>query len=210
LPTGNPVDIVFIPSIGEIEMSIVDAANPLCFIKAEALGFSGIEEPLDQKVLDSLDKIELIRGTAAKMIGMVDSAEKARMATPSIPMLVYVSKSVDYTSFTDGRRIQARDIDFVARNFYMQEMHKTYAGTGTVCTGIAALVDGTVVNQVVSSRVAETKLVRIGHPSGVISIEVDVIKKADGFQVKKAAFGRTSRRLMEGYVYVPESLFGAA
>jgi 2-methylaconitate cis-trans-isomerase PrpF len=89
----------------------------------------------------------------------------------------------------------------------MQEMHKTYPGTGTVCTGAAAMIEGTLVNRVCSSRAKQTKTVRIGHPSGTISIEVDVEKTAEGFRLKKAAFGRTSRRIMEGFVYVPESLF---
>jgi len=86
-------------------------------------------------------------------------------------------------------------------------MHKTYAGTGTVCTGAAALIEGTLVNRVCSPEAIKTGTVRIGHPSGVISIEVDVEKTAEGFHLKKAAFGRTSRRIMEGFVYVPESLF---
>ncbi len=207
LPTGNPTDAVSIPSIGTIEMSIVDAGNPLCFIKPEVLNFSGIEGPLDQKVIDSLGKIELIRGTAAKMIGLVDDSTQARIKTPAIPMLVFVSKPAPYTSFTDGHRIESGEIDFVARLFYMQEMHKTYAGTGTVCTGAAAMIEGTLVNQVTSPKAKETGMVRIGHPDGVIPIEVEVKKTADGFHLKKAAFGRTSRRIMEGFVYVPESLF---
>ncbi len=207
LPTGNPTDAVSIPSIGTIEMSIVDAGNPLCFIRPEVLGFSGIEGPLDQKVIDSLDKIELIRGTAAKMIGLADDAAKARIKTPAIPMLVFVSKPAPYTSFTDGHRIESGEIDFVARLFYMQEMHKTYAGTGTVCTGAAAMIGGTLVNQVTSPKAKEAGLVRIGHPGGVIPIEVEVEKRADGFHLKKAAFGRTSRRIMEGFVYVPETFF---
>jgi 2-methylaconitate cis-trans-isomerase PrpF len=207
LPTGNPTDVVSIPSIGEIEISIVDAGNPLCFIKPDALKFSGIEGPLDQKIFDSLDQIELIRGTAAKMMGMVDKAIDARIETPAMPMIAIVSKPVDYTSFTDGRRISASDIDLVSRMFYMQEMHKTYAGTGTVCTGTAAMIEGTLVYRVTPPRARETHMVRIGHPSGVISIEVDVEKTTDGFQLIKAAFGRTSRRLMDGLVYVPASLF---
>jgi 2-methylaconitate cis-trans-isomerase PrpF len=89
----------------------------------------------------------------------------------------------------------------------MQEMHKTYAGTGTVCTGAAAMIEGTLVNQVTSLKAKETGLVRIGHPGGVIPIEVEVEKRADGFHLKKAAFGRSSRRIMEGFVYVPEGLF---
>ncbi len=209
LPTGNPTDAVSIPSIGTIEMSIVDAGNPLCFIKPEVLNFSGIEGPLDQKVIDSLGKIELIRGTAAKMIGLVDDSTQARIKTPAIPMLVFVSKPAPYTSFTDGHRIESGEIDFVARLFYMQEMHKTYAGTGTVCTGAAAMIEGTLVNQVTSPKAKETGMVRIGHPDGVIPIDVEVEKTAEGFQLKKAAFGRTSRRIMEGFVYVPESLFKA-
>ncbi len=207
LPTGNPVDKVKIPSIGEIEISIVDAANPLVFFKAEALGFKGTEGPFDQKVLDSLDKIELIRGTAAEMLGMVDKAEKARMSCPAIPMAAYVSPPSDYTAYTDGASIKAGDVDFVSRVFYMQEMHKLYPGTGTVCTGAAAMIEGTVVNAVTAKRAFETETVRIGHPSGIITIEAAVEKTAAGFKLTKAAFARTSRRIMEGQVYVPESLF---
>jgi len=207
LPTGNPVDVISIPSVGDIEISIVDAGNPVCFIRPEVLSFSGIEGPLDQKVIDSLDKIELIRGTAAKMIGLVDDATQARIKTPAIPLLAIVSKPAVYTSFTDGHRIESEEIDFVARLFYMQEMHKTYAGTGTVCTGAASMIEGTLVNRVTALRAKQTKTVRIGHPGGVISIEVEVEKTADGFHLKKAAFGRTSRRIMEGFVHVPESLF---
>jgi 2-methylaconitate cis-trans-isomerase PrpF len=207
LPTGRPTDTISIPAIGEIEISIVDAGNPMCFIKPEALNLSGVEGPMDQKVINALDKIELIRGTAAKIIGFVDDPAKARIESPAGPMLAVVSEPRDYVSFTDQATVKAAEIDFVSRGFFMQEMHKTYAGTGTVCTGAAAMIEGTLVNRVCSSRAMQTKEVRIGHPSGIVSIEVEVEKAADGFHLKKAAFGRTSRRIMEGFVYVPEKLF---
>jgi len=207
LPTGNPTDVISIPSIGKIEISIVDAGNPMCFIRPEVLNLSGIEGPLDQKVIDALDRIELIRGTAAKIIGFVDDPAKARTESPAGPMLAIVSEPKDYISFTDGMRVKAEEIDFVSRGFFMQEMHKTYAGTGTVCTGAAAMIEGTVVNRVCSPRAMKTKEVRIGHPSGIVSIEVEVERTAHGFKLRKAAFGRTSRRIMEGFVYVPEDLF---
>ena len=157
----------------------------------------------------SLSKlIELIRGTAAKMIGLVDDPAKARIESPAIPMLAIVSESQDYTSFTDGRPVHAGQIDFVSRVFYMQEMHKTYSATATVCTGAAALIQGTLVNRVCSSRASEKKVVRFGHPSGSIPIEVEVEKREEAFYLRKAALGRTSRRIMEGFAYVPESLFG--
>jgi 2-methylaconitate cis-trans-isomerase PrpF len=122
-------------------------------------------------------------------------------------MLAIVSEPTDYRSFTDGREIAASDIDLVSRLFYMQEMHKTYAGTGTVCTGTAAMIEGTLVNRVTSSEAKQSKTVRIGHPSGIIPIEVEVAKTNAGFELKQAAFGRTSRRIMEGFAYVPEILF---
>jgi len=149
----------------------------------------------------------VIRGTAAKIIGFVDDPAKARTESPAGPMLAIVSEPRDYVSFTDATRVKADEIDFVSRCFFMQEMHKTYPGTGTVCTGAAAMIEGTLVHRVCSSRAHKTKTVHIGHPSGTISIEVEVEKTADGFHLKKAAFGRTSRRIMEGFVYVPEGLF---
>ena len=71
------------------------------------------------------------------------------------------------------------------------------------------MIEGTVVNRVTSPRAKEAKAVRIGHPGGMISVEVEVEKRAEGYHLKVAAFGRTSRRIMEGWVYVPEALFRA-
>jgi 2-methylaconitate cis-trans-isomerase PrpF len=207
LPTGKPVDVLSVPSIGTFEISFVDAANPTCFVKPEVLGLAGTEGPLDQKILDVLDKIELIRGTAAQMLGFVDDPAEARIKSPTLPMLAFVSERADYISFVDSSPVKAEKMDFVSRLFFMQEMHKTYPGTGTVCTGAAALIPGTLVNRVCAERASKEKMVRIGHPSGTIDIEVDVHNTKDGPELKLAAFGRTSRRIMEGFVYVPEKLF---
>jgi 2-methylaconitate cis-trans-isomerase PrpF len=208
LPTGNKVDVISVPSVGEIEVSIVDAGNPTCFMKPEALGFSGIEGPTEGKILKSLDTIELVRGTVSKVLGLASEPTKARTESPTLPMIAFVSESAPYVSFTDGARIEKEEIDFVSRLFFMQSMHKTYPGTGTVCTGVAAMMEGTIVHRICAPKAWETKVVRIGHPSGTISIEVDVENRPDGPVLKLAAFGRTSRRIMEGFVYVPEKAFG--
>jgi 2-methylaconitate cis-trans-isomerase PrpF len=207
LPTGNPLDVISVPTIGDIEVSVVDAANPTCFLRPEVVGLSGTEGPFDQKVTKALDKIELIRGNLSKMLGLAKDASKARIQSPTLPMIAFVTEPVGYTSFTDGTPIEKEEIDFVSRLFFMQIMHKTYPGTGTVCTGVAAMIEGTLVHRVCSPTAREKKTVRIGHPSGIISIEVDVHNTATGPELKMAAFGRTSRRIMEGFVYVPEKLF---
>jgi methylitaconate Delta-isomerase len=209
LPTGNVVDVISVPSIGKIEVSIVDAGNPACFVKSETLNLSGIEGPLDESVIHALDRIELIRATVAKELGFVDDPSKARTKSPTLPMIFIVSRPVSYTSFTDGSRIASDEIDFVARCFFMQEMHKTFPGSGTVCTGAAAMIEGTLVNQVCSSRARSSGTVCIGHPSGTVSIDVEVVKEGDRYHLSKAAFARTSRRIMEGFVYVRESILQA-
>ncbi|NIP53531.1 MAG: 3-methylitaconate isomerase, partial [Gammaproteobacteria bacterium] len=43
LPTGNVKDGMEIPDIGEITISIVDAANPVVFVRARDLGLKGTE-----------------------------------------------------------------------------------------------------------------------------------------------------------------------
>jgi hypothetical protein len=49
--------------------------------------------------------------------------------------------------------------------------------------------------------------INIGHPAGVIPVE-SVAEMVDGqVQIKRAAFYRTARRIMDGYVYVRKSVF---
>ena len=44
--------------------------------------------------------------------------------------------------------------------------------------------------------------VRIGHPGGIIECDM----KVENGEITRAVFGRTARRIMEGYVYVPREL----
>ena len=97
----------------------------------------------------------------------------------------------------------ASDCDFVSRLMFMQQMHKTYAGTSTVCTGVASRLPGTVVHQACKTETLENKTVRIGHPAGVIETETEVELLGNEYSVKRATLGRTARRIMEGRVYLP-------
>ena len=58
LPTGKAVDVLEIPGMGSIEVSIIDAANPLVFVKAEDLGLSGKELP--EEINADEEKLELL------------------------------------------------------------------------------------------------------------------------------------------------------
>ena len=158
-------------------------------------------------MIETLESIELIRGTVSKLLGLVTDASKARIESPARPLIIFVKEPDDYSSFTNGARIKGADIDLISRSFFMQTMHKTFPGTGAVCTAAAAMIEGTIVNRVCSERARGAKMVCIGHPSGTMPVEVDVENTSQGPKVKLVAFGRTSRRIMEGFVYVPERLF---
>ncbi len=100
---------------------------------------------------------------------------------------------------------------------FMQRMHKTYAGTSTVCTGVASRIPGTLVHEMTRRETRDSgagdladaaiagDVVRIGHPAGVIETEARVERRGDGFVVRRATLGRTARRILEGYVYVPDA-----
>ena len=202
LPTGNPADWIDVPDFGRLEVSMVDAGSPMVFVRAADLGLVGTESP---KVIDSdpkmLSLLETIRGIAAVKMGIAPDEQTAHEKIRAVPMVAFVSPKAEYRSHINGEVIHAEDIDFVSRDMFMGIMHKTYSGTATVCTGCAAVTPGTLVNQLMP-HVGEDTVVRIGHPGGIIECDMSV---RDG-KITRAIFGRTARRIMEGYVYIPRQI----
>jgi 2-methylaconitate cis-trans-isomerase PrpF len=200
LPTGKPIDLFNLPEFGKYEVSIVDAANPMVFVRAKDVGLRGTEGPAE---IDSNRKLlallECIRTATAVKTGMVSSQDEATAKSPAFPMIAVVSPAAGYTAFGSGVSIEAEQVSFVSRLIYMGILHKTYAATGTTCTGVAAKIPGTIVNEVLKETGDK---ITIGHPSGVIEVEAIVKNSSREPTVYRAAFGRTARRIMDGFVYV--------
>ncbi len=201
LPTGNPTDEIEVEGFGRLEVSMVDAASPMVFVRAKDIGLQGTEGPVQIDTDPAmLDLLETIRCIAAEKMGIADRAtahEKVR----AIPMVAFVSPAQEYQSHTTGESISPDRIDFVSRVMFMGIMHKTYSGTATICTGCAAVTPGTIVNELMGNRGSDV-LVRIGQPAGMIECDMSV----ENGEIKRAVLGRTARRIMEGYVYVPNEL----
>jgi len=206
LPTGQPVDHLDVPGVGPIDVSIVDAGTPCIFVRATDMGIKGTETPAQIDAdRDLNERIERVRGTAAARVGIVKRWEDAAKESPYLPFFVLVSPPADYLDFTTGRTVKATEVDFVARLLFMLKMHKAYAVTGTVCTGAAAKIPGTLVYEAARPETRGRSLVLIGHPAGVIDIEAAVEREGDEFKLVRASVGRTARRLMEGYALIPWS-----
>ena len=170
LPTGNAVDTLEVPGFGSVDVSIIDAANPLVFVKAADLGLTGRELP---EALDAdsakLDLLEAVRGMAAVKLGLIEDYTRSAWDTPGIPKMTFVAEAGDYVT-ADGKEIKASDIDLLSHMMSMQKTHPSYAMTGAMCTAAAAVVPGSVVNQVLPADV-DTQFIRIGHPSGIAHIK---------------------------------------
>lgn len=190
MPTDHPVDRIQ-TSKGEIEISIVDAANPLVFIKASDVKLSG-NEAVQQFTESHLAYIEEIRSIAAELCGFA-GREDATLLSPAVPKATIVSPAQDYITI-EGVTVPNNKYDVSIRMMSMQKPHQALAITGAVCISVAAGLEGTLVNALCASG---KEVLRIGHPGGVMETSI----KREGGKIQSVEVLRTARRIMEGYVF---------
>ncbi|MFH1933050.1 MAG: PrpF domain-containing protein [Pseudomonadota bacterium] len=206
LPTGNVVDTFDFESIGKIQVSIVDAGNPVVFVLAEDVGATGMEHRLEinaNRVL--MKKLEDIRAAGAEAAGIIKDRNLAQTESPLAPQMAFVRAPADYTDYASGETIKAEEVSFLSRVLFNQMAVETYTGTGSVCTAVAAMIPGTIVNQVASQQTKDTGIVRIGHARGALEIKAKIEGEKNKWMLREAIIRRTARRLLEGYVYVKKS-----
>lgn len=201
LPTGRALDLLEVPGFGQIEASLVDAANPLVFVKASDVGLTGKELPAhidsDPALLELLEKV---RGAAAVKLGFVDSIERSAWDSPTVPKMTIIAPPASYET-SDKKEISGKDIDLLARMMSMQKTHPTYAMTGAMCTAAAAVIPGSVVQRALSPA-ADPKKIRIGHPGGVLEAGVEFKPDGTSVQIVKTFGYRTANLLMIGEAFV--------
>jgi 2-methylaconitate cis-trans-isomerase PrpF len=187
LPTGRACD-----TIDGVAASLVDATNPVVFVRARDLGLTGTETPQAMDADRNLSaRLEKIRAIAAEMMGIPGSAANPKVAVVAPP-----------TAFAalDGARFGADQVDLLARVISMGNCHRAFALTSAMCLAVAARIDGTVVSECDASRRGD---VRLGHPSGVLPIAASVGAREGRPYAERVTVYRTARRLMEGFVRVP-------
>ena len=203
LPTGNVTDTIVVEGIGTLTVSIVDCSALQVFVRPEEVGMTGLETPYEIDANpELLARLERIRGTAAQMLGLCTSPDEAQKVTGNAPHLVLPRPSENYCSCLYQTQVTADEIDLMARMMFMQKTHKTYAGTGAMCSAVAAFIEGTVINQVTKPEAKAARCVRIGHPAGVMDINASVTKENGEYKVHQVGISRTARRILDGFVYI--------
>jgi 2-methylaconitate cis-trans-isomerase PrpF len=201
LPTGRVRDWLEIDG-GSIEVSMIDAAKPCVFVRARDIGLTGIELP------DSLDantavlaKLENIRQAAAIAMGLATTLDEARKGK-GIPAVGFIAPPMDAPTLS-GETIRAGEVDLTARFISNGQPHRALPVTSSLCTAVAARITGTLVAEALQREPAGS--IRIGMPSGILTVGADVTSDAAGnWTAHSGAFYRTARRLFDGRIYVPQ------
>lgn len=206
LPTGNPTDVLEVEGIGCVEVSLVDAANPLVFVDGKVFGLRGDELPAElEKDTELLERFERVRGTAAVRLGFVKEASQAAASSPGVPKLTLLASPLDYQT-PAGKTIPKEALDLHGQMLSMQKPHQTYALTGAMCTAAAAAIPGTLVNRLMRAETDPNKL-RIGHPGGVMEAGAFWHMEKDCLMMDRVYGLRTARMLMQGQAFIPEDIW---
>jgi 2-methylaconitate cis-trans-isomerase PrpF len=203
LPTGRVVDMLEVPGHGSIPASLVDAANATCFLRAADVGLTGLELPealeADAK---TMAKLMAIRIQASLAMGIAKSEEEAK-ATMAVPYIGIVRASTD-SKILSGETLAAGSVDLIARVISSGQPHRALPLTVSLCTAVAARIAGTIVAEALSPAITSDGPIRIGMPSGALTVAADVARDAGGsWHASSGSFYRTARRLFDGRVYLP-------
>jgi 2-methylaconitate cis-trans-isomerase PrpF len=204
LPTGRVADILDVPGYGKFNVSMVDAANACCFVRADELGITGTEMP---EALDTntalLERLGAIRIAASVAMGIAATPEEAK-AKRVVPFIGFVSGPQNAETLT-GERIEEGTVDLTGRMISNGQPHRALPLTASLCMAVAARLEGSVVHAVTRNTGDADAPIRIAMPSGVLTVAATVNKVGGQWYAEQGAFYRTQRRLFDGYVYVRAS-----
>ncbi len=198
LPTGNAMDTLNVEEFGNIKVSLVDVSTPMVFVAAKDIALTATEVPTD---LDSNERaktqLERLRRAGAVRMGMAKTLSDTVMASPRIAICNFP------TSFTSlsGDAISAASQDITIRVISSGDTHRASPLTTAMCLGAACKIKGTIPHKLANNENMET---RIGNPSGVLTVGAEVVNKNGKWRVIKTYSFRTQRRLMEGFVMIPD------
>ena len=201
-PTGNLVDQLLVPNVGNFEVTMINAGIPTIFLTAEALGYSGTELQTDINTDPmALTKLETIRAYGGVRMGLfkhIDEA-KTRQHTPKI---AFVAPAKSYTS-SSGSFVSAEKINLLVRAMSMGQLHHAMMGTAAVAIGTAAAIPNTLVN--IAAGGQKLTQVTFGHPSGTLTVGAEAHLDQGQWQATKVMMSRSARVLMEGRIRVPDA-----
>ena len=200
LPSGNPQDTIDLNG-KPVNITIGDVGNIIVFVSAEAMGISGKEtaEALTED-RQLLDRVREVRGKASQLVGLCDDWRNVDQESPYMPMFNIISEAAPGDA----------EAHMTGRLFLDNMCHPSMAGTASVCTAAMSRTKGSLVYELVGKKARSQKVLNIAHPLGVIPVAVEIEQQTADTEspaFTTLSFIRTSRRLMDGKIYVPKEIF---
>ena len=149
LPTGAATDTLTLPDGTNVAASLVDATNPVAFVRAADLGADLTRLPdLIDNDQPLMARLEQIRRAAAVRFAMADTPEAAALSNPKIAMIGAPESFHDLS----GDEHPASSVDICARAVSMGNTHRALPLTLAMCLATACRTPGTLPNQIAASR----------------------------------------------------------
>jgi 4-oxalomesaconate tautomerase len=181
LPTGKTSDMV-----DGVEVTCIDNGMPVVILRAADFGKNGAETPEQLESDRQLtERIEAIRLAVGSRMNLGDVADK------TVPKMCLVAPP------TGGGVI-------ATRTFIPHRVHDSIGVLGAATVAAACLLPGSVAQQITGlAATPETRRLDIEHPSGFLTVELEIEVQGGDVRLVRTALLRTARKLMEGLVYVP-------
>jgi 4-oxalomesaconate tautomerase len=196
LPSGRIIDI-----IDGVEVTCMDVAMPMVIARAADFGLTGHEsrEELDAN-RGFFQRMEAIRVKAGELMGMGDCSQSV---TPKFGLVAPHDKP------HEKPRAKPHDNQghIITRYFMPWTTHPTMAVTGSQCLASCALTPGSVADGMMARPEGNPATITLHHPMGSMDVLVDYTMDGDDFIHHSAGLVRTARKLAEGSVFIPSSIW---
>jgi len=187
-PTGAHLD-----RIAGLEVTCIDNGMPVVLMRAADLGKRGDESPEalegDAALKARIEEIRLALGPRMNL---------GEVGNKTVPKMCLVSPA------RHGGTIHTR-------TFIPHRVHEAIGVLGAVSVATACVTSGSVAAQVAGlTPHSGSQRLEIEHPTGFFTVEMDVTVDGTDVTVNRSALLRTARKLMQGEVFIPGSLWSDA
>lgn len=184
LPTGRVRD-----EIDGVPVTCIDNGMPVVVFAATAVDRTGYETPQQLNADNELKaRIEALRLKAGRLMGLGDVTRKV------IPKMCLVAPPRAGGSIS-------------TRTFIPHICHSAVGVLGAVTVATACVLANAPAAEIATIPFGARKLVSVEHPTGEFSVELETVTGNGALEIKRAALLRTARRLFEGNVLIPASVW---
>jgi 4-oxalomesaconate tautomerase len=188
LPTGHARN-----RIDGIDVTCIDNGMPVVLLKAADFGKTGYEAPRKLEADTALTRrIEAIRLELGPTMNLGEVGDK------TVPKMTLIAPPI-------------RDGVISTRTFIPHRVHEAIGVLGAVSVATACLIPGSVAYELSELPTDSGACsLDIEHPGGFFTVEVEIERDGDGVKVTRSVLLRTARKLMQGSVFVPASIWSGS